>query len=342
VERRDVNGDERWTLFDGGDLGMLAGGHGHAGCLGLGLYANGRALIVDRGTYVYNAAPAWRRYFRGTRAHSTVVVDGVEQAEPGAGNFQWATRYGSRLVRHLTTAEYTLVTGEHDGYRRLAAPVRHRRSLLSVAGEYWLCIDTLIGTGAHSVEFLFHLAPGLEAQTVGDAMFAAAADAAAGLLIAPAGFDDARTRVMTGATEPLQGWHSDDYGDRRPAPTVITTAVVQLPAVWAHVLAPCARAPHASPVVESRRVDAGLSITVRTADTTDLVLCSADEPRLLAEHGVAFVGELLHARLDNAGTLRRFLAVQARSVAWRGDALVGTGESADWVVRDADQVFGRG
>src|SRR5438552_9658330 len=90
VERRRVDGDERVLLFDAGDLGMLNGGHGHAGCLGIELHAHGRPVVVDRGTYVYNAAPEWRRHFRGTRAHSTVVVDGAGQAETTT-NFRWAT-----------------------------------------------------------------------------------------------------------------------------------------------------------------------------------------------------------------------------------------------------------
>src|SRR5262249_46711127 len=42
VERRCVDADERWMLFDVGDLGMLSGAHGHAGCLGLSLYAFGQ------------------------------------------------------------------------------------------------------------------------------------------------------------------------------------------------------------------------------------------------------------------------------------------------------------
>src|SRR5205085_1659602 len=152
-----------FLLFDVGDLGMLSGGHGHAGCLGVELHAGGRTLLVDRGTYVYNAASAWRRHFRGTRAHSTVVVDGVDQAEPAAP-FQWATRYRSRIVRHVVTPDYVVVTGEHDAYERLAAPVRHRRTLVSVAGEYWVVVDVLDGAGAHELEFLFHLAPGLDVE----------------------------------------------------------------------------------------------------------------------------------------------------------------------------------
>ena len=43
-----------------------------------------------------------------------------------------------------------MVAGEHDGYTRLPDPVRHRRTLVSVGGEYWLCVDVLEGTGTHT------------------------------------------------------------------------------------------------------------------------------------------------------------------------------------------------
>ena len=339
VERRLVDGDERWTLFDAGDLGMLSGAHGHAGCLGVGLYAHGRALIVDRGTNVYNGAPAWRQYFRGTRAHSTVVIDACDQAE-SAGNFRWATRYTSRILRHIATTDYTLVTAEHDGYRRLSVPLVHERTLLSVGGEYWVCIDRFTGAGTHSGEFLFQLAPGLEIERAGAAVFAAAADASAGLLIVPAGFDEPRSRVEIGATGTGNGWHSDDYGERRPAPTLATTDMLTVPAVRAHVLAPCTRTSHARPAVHSQRLDHGLAITVQSGSTTDLVLCSVMGPRLLAAAGATFVGELLHARLVG-DDVRGFLAVKARRLDWNGGVLMRREDPADWVVMDEEHLLER-
>jgi Heparinase II/III-like protein/Heparinase II/III N-terminus len=330
VDRSRVDGDERWALFDAGDLGMLAGGHGHAGCLGLELYAHGRLLVADRGTYLYNGAPAWRAYFRSTRAHSTVVLDGCEQAEPSTP-FQWATRYRSRVVRRLSSADYTLVTGEHDAYGRLREPVRHRRTLLSVGGAYWLCVDVLDGAGRHTAEFLFQLAAGLEAESVPGGVFAAPAAAAHGLLLLGAGFADATCRIVTGATDPIQGWQSDDYGDKRPAPTLCTTESLQTPAVRVHVLAPCARSARGELHVESERVGDGLAVIVRTERSTDLVLCSPTAEQPLAARGVELVGELLHARMDPAGALQKFLAVQARSVRWHGDALVQADGPGDWV-----------
>ncbi|HYE93807.1 MAG TPA: alginate lyase family protein, partial [Terriglobales bacterium] len=335
VERRRRDGDERVLLFDAGDLGMLTGGHGHAGCLGLELYAQGRPLIVDRGTYVYNCAPAWRRYFRGTRAHSTVLIDDAEQAET-AGEFRWATRYRSRIVRHVSTADYTVVTGEHDAYRRLGDPVRHRRTLLSVGGEYWVCVDQLDGVATHAAEFLFQLAPGLDVELLGGTAVAMP-EAGDGVTIASAGFGDAERRVITGASaadDTLQGWHSDDYGVKEPAATLSTREIVRLPAVRVHVLAPTPRA--AAPLaVESRRLGDGLAVTIRHRGLTDLIFCSPGGPRRFTVDGGEFTGELLHARLEAHGAVRRYCAVTARTFRWQGELRLESEGIADWVVGDA-------
>jgi len=203
-----------------------------------------------------------------------------------------------------------------------------------------VCIDRFTGAGTHSGEFLFQLAPGLEVEPAGAAVFAASANAAAGLLIVPAGFEEPCTRVEIATTDALQGWHSDDYGERRPAPTLATTDMLSTPAVRAHVLASCPRASHARPVVHSQRLDHGLAITVQRGTTTDLVFCSTVGPRPLAAAGATFVGELLHARLEG-GDVRRVLAVQAQSLEWNGGVLMRRDETADWMVMDEEQLLER-
>jgi hypothetical protein len=330
VERRRVGGEDRWLLFDAGDLGMLSGGHGHAACLGIELYAHGRPLIVDPGTYVYNAAPEWRAYFRGTRAHSTVVVDGADQAQH-AGEFRWATRYRSRIVRELAGSDYVAITGEHDGYRRLDPPVRHRRTVVSVGGRYWACIDVLDGSGVHDVEFLFHLAPELLVEVSGDRAFAYAADATEGLVVVAAGFGTGAPDVVRGATHPVQGWHSEDYGARRPAPVMVMRERIRLPAVRVHLLAPTTRDVR-DLATTTRHLDEGLALTIAHGDGHDMLLCSPGGPRHFAVDAADFVGELLHARVADDGALRSALGLQARRLEWNGASLADAHGIGDWVV----------
>ncbi|MCB0125248.1 MAG: alginate lyase family protein, partial [Caldilineaceae bacterium] len=75
--------DERYLVFDCGPLGE--GNHGHLDLLNIEVAAYGKALVVDPGRYTYHephpdsTATNWRVYFRGTAAHNTVQVDGLEQ-----------------------------------------------------------------------------------------------------------------------------------------------------------------------------------------------------------------------------------------------------------------------
>ena len=54
--------------------------HAHADALSFQLWADGRPVVVDPGMPTYDAG-AERDWFRGTRAHSTVAIDG-DQFEP--------------------------------------------------------------------------------------------------------------------------------------------------------------------------------------------------------------------------------------------------------------------
>jgi hypothetical protein len=120
-------------VFDIGGLGLLTGGHSHADALSLVLSSQGRELLVDPGTYVYNCAPEWRSWFRSTRAHNTVEIDGCDQAETG-GTFRWKTRMSTRMLRDPSfPPEY--LEAEHDGYERLPHGVTHRRRLLHIPGR---------------------------------------------------------------------------------------------------------------------------------------------------------------------------------------------------------------
>ncbi len=68
-------------IVDGGPQGVGRSGHGHADALSLRLTMDGRRWLIDSGSGVYvSKDPADRNRFRGTRAHNTMCVDGVDQA----------------------------------------------------------------------------------------------------------------------------------------------------------------------------------------------------------------------------------------------------------------------
>ncbi len=79
--------------MDCGDLGF--GGiaaHGHADALSIQIYYEGKPVLVDSGTYNYHVPKKYRDEMRSTKAHNTVYVNGIEQAEM-LGPFLWGNRY---------------------------------------------------------------------------------------------------------------------------------------------------------------------------------------------------------------------------------------------------------
>ena len=89
---------------------------------------DGAYFLIDSGTYAYHSYPQWRSYFRGTSAHNTVRVDGQDQSV-AAGTFQWTQKAHARLLSFRSGHCIDNILAEHDGYRRLADPVTHRRSI---------------------------------------------------------------------------------------------------------------------------------------------------------------------------------------------------------------------
>jgi hypothetical protein len=148
------------VLFDVGPLGYnRIAGHGHADALSLQVSISGRPFLVDSGTYCYNTTPDLRQYFRGTRAHNTLTIDGQHQSVYG-GSFLWlrdvVTRVEWLRLDHLEDG----VEAGHDGYSRLRDPVRHRRRVtLDKARGVMRVEDSLDCTVPHEVELRWHLAP---------------------------------------------------------------------------------------------------------------------------------------------------------------------------------------
>ena len=139
----------RRVLVDVGPLGYLSiAAHGHAVALAVGLAADGHDLVGDPGTGSYFAHPDWRTAHRSTRAHATVAVDDLDQSVMG-GPFLWTEHAAVRV--HAVDLAAGRVDAEHDGYRRLPAPVVHRRVVDAPPGDDVLLVVDLVtreGDGA--------------------------------------------------------------------------------------------------------------------------------------------------------------------------------------------------
>ena len=147
--------DAHQAIIDIGPIGCpVSGGHGHADLLSVQCSIFGEPCLVDAGTYSYAGESQWRDFFRSTAAHSTVMVDGANQAEP-AGAFGWKGQPRVRLREWHSTPEFDFLDAEHDGYLSLPDPVVHRRRVIFVKPGYWILIDDLSGAAHHQIDLTF-------------------------------------------------------------------------------------------------------------------------------------------------------------------------------------------
>lgn len=151
---------ERQLVIDAGPQGADTAGHGHADALSVTANCAGRALLIDPGTFEYVGGELERNRFRGTKAHNTLVVDGVDQVEP-KGPFSWVNLPNVRGEEWIKGETFDLFVGSHDGFARLADPVVHRRTVFSLKSRFWLVRDQALGRGKHQLDLFWHVDPEL-------------------------------------------------------------------------------------------------------------------------------------------------------------------------------------
>lgn len=212
-----------WHLvFDHAPLGYLSiAAHGHADALSFTLAREGRALLVDPGTYLYHSGADWRDWFRGTAAHNTLSVGGANQSRI-AGPFNWSKKANARLETSEPGETWRLVAS-HDGYEATFA-VCHRRTITTQRGAILVC-DQLIGRGAPlKAEVAFQFAPDLQVE-IGDAdaRLIEKGKAIVALRFSPAG----NLAIYCGA-EPAEGggWVSPAFGKKVPASRLVWSGEV--------------------------------------------------------------------------------------------------------------------
>lgn len=211
--------DEVRIVADAGPLGYLSiAAHGHADALAFTLSVGGREMLVDPGTYAYHTQKKWRDYFRGTSAHNTVRVDGVDQSMIG-GNFMWLKHARAWCERWESDAGRDFFVGAHDGYRRLQDPVLHRRTLeFDKAACVLRVVDTLECKGEHQVELFWHFAETCRIQVSGNEISAACEGVA--LQIAMPGGTWV-PEVVTGRENPPLGWVSRHFDQKCSSSSIV-------------------------------------------------------------------------------------------------------------------------
>lgn len=209
------------VLMDHGPLGMAPGfGHAHADALSIIACCDDMPLVVDPGTFTYTGDPEWRRYFRSTRAHNTIEVDGRDQARQESA-FQWSRPYRCALVRsEADSGGCVRLLARNDGYESLG--VVHWRGVAFRPDGFLIVCDWLAGTGVQSLALHWHCAIAPAAKDKG---FRMETDGAP-LYLA---IDGGNTTMHRGEADPALGWISPAYGVRTPITTLRTEYCGELP-----------------------------------------------------------------------------------------------------------------
>ncbi len=211
--------DEVRLVADAGPLGYLSiAAHGHADALSFTLSLGGREMLVDPGTYAYHTLKKWRDYFRGTAAHNTVRVDGVDQSVAG-GNFLWLKHARAACERFESTPEQDVWVAQHDGYRRLPDAVTHRRTIRfdKRSGQIRI-VDRLECRLAHRIEVFWHAAEACQVE-VENGVVAFHNDGVAFSMTMEGGAW--HPQLISGQEDPPLGWVSRRFDEKMPCTTVV-------------------------------------------------------------------------------------------------------------------------
>ncbi|GHB62620.1 heparinase [Persicitalea jodogahamensis] len=108
------------------------------------LYAGGRHLMPDGGSYIYSGNPEGRAWFRQTKVHQTLTLNGENSA------------YAPKLRLWKPGKDLDVLVIENQSYPDLL----HRRAVLFVDKRYFVIVDEAIGTATGDIDLHFQLAPG--------------------------------------------------------------------------------------------------------------------------------------------------------------------------------------
>jgi uncharacterized heparinase superfamily protein len=250
IQRSGWDRNARFLMFDCGPLG--AGGHGHYDLLSFELAAGGRPLIMDPGRYTYSEVPEAegdpanpRHWFKGTAAHNTVCVDGLDQTPYCRGKHRGPQAEG-RLLGRETAPGLDMLRAQAISpcYDAL-----HTRRVVFVEDEYWLVEDVLEAERPHRYELRFHLSPAAQDRVEIDGWTVRAPGVALVFAGGPAP-----------AVEP--GWISPAYGVKLRAPIVTVTVDGADAHTFTTMIAPLA-SPHAAPAMRVRRGEGPIVVEIK-------------------------------------------------------------------------------
>ena len=108
------------------------------------LFAGGRNLMPDGGSYIYSGDPDGRNWFRQTKVHQTLTLNGKN------------SKYAPTLLAWRPGRTDDILVVENKSYEGLT----HRRAIFFVEKSYFVIVDDAFGPATGSIDLHFQFAPG--------------------------------------------------------------------------------------------------------------------------------------------------------------------------------------
>ncbi len=315
--------DARYLMLHG----VHYGAHGHKDVNGVTLYAYGRELLIDPGSYVYGS-PEHKRLTQAV-SHNLMTIDGQDQNIWSKLAFRnWAT---------TPVADYLC------SWASVYRPGAHMRDVLYIrsngdpgALDYWVVRDTMhADSESHLLEQRWHFAMGDVA--VDNDTLASRTQFDEGGNLAILQVDPSRLEVER--TTASVWWPRGMTDQARQVPVVIYKAQTTLPASFDTVLLPFngSDMPDVKLTAIEKGADGQQSVFKITKGTVSDLFAMQNQAgaKSIDPEGIAFEGEKLFVRRVN-GKLRSAFLVNGTSLTVDGKQIVRASKPVMWVALSVD------
>lgn len=314
-------------IFDCGNLGLQPmAAHGHADALSFTLNMNGVPMLIDPGTYAYYYRLPWKNYFRGTAAHNTLTVDGLDQSQI-VSYFVWQNQAQVKIRQQTNENEFDFIVAEHDGYNRLNHRVWHQRQVLYIKNYYWLIVDLGYGFGRHHFEQNFHFAA--EGQLVQEGRIFKYSFQKQTLFLCPLEEDAEAANIFRGSMNPLRGWWSPKFHELEQTTTLTIGKMANCPAIFGTALWPGHL--QAQPkriqklIFKTHKVhDAAhqVGLQIHHSEGCDYYFHARQPDSRISFDGFEFEGQMLWLRQNRSRQVEKYIAMNVKRLGFNGNVFV--------------------
>ncbi|WP_229212873.1 alginate lyase family protein [Dyadobacter soli] len=110
----------------------------------LDIWIDGRNILRDAGTWLYNADDESMRYFSGTSAHNTVMIDDFDQMQK-QHRFIWTHWIKNAKGAAGISGDEFWIEAEFEGFRHVGKGIVHKRRVVKKVGQpHWTIEDRVL------------------------------------------------------------------------------------------------------------------------------------------------------------------------------------------------------